>query len=482
MDVYALILDKGIIGALEYANSVDPSNYRFASKIDKATNSLFKLSQQPMQFVSPVQTTPNVAPQQQAPLQGPTKEITNDDMIRIFGPDIYKQAPMPQSEDWLGVNNIWWNAIKDGLLMGLTPQMSLGASHLLRLRELGPLVQELNNVNLSPLLKDQKIEEIAKIINKSPGKALTQYGNYNVKESILNAVNKNLKNPGDVENVLIRASDLHNVSNNTLQNILRGNNQVSTDFKDLIQQGKVTLNDLKGKSLKELDDILVKNGKVGGALAGTRNLNNLSGQLVADGNKGKIAQMIEKAAVKFPILGKVLPFVAKIAGPLFVALSAKGLIDDWEKLNGQPDAKWYCEFGAIIASILTLIPPLTPFAGPIALALNFGCMFVGRDEKKKSNLMSSDYKARMQTIQEADLSGKDMSMINSLWNEYSSDKKSLQQAFEKSKDSFDNALDAGAYLMKKYKDSGSVSQAPIDSLKNSLTPDQFDLVKNTAMV
>ena len=53
MDVYELILHKGYVGALLYANSIDSTNYRLASEIDLAVASLRGGMKRTAQFMAP---------------------------------------------------------------------------------------------------------------------------------------------------------------------------------------------------------------------------------------------------------------------------------------------------------------------------------------------------------------------------------------------------------------------------------------------
>ncbi len=494
MDVYDLILDKGIVGAIAYANKIDRTNYRLASKIDFATQDLLKTAQfQQMQFMQPTappaqlaQSAPTASPQ----LMGPEKQITDEELVRVFGPDILKEKPVQGGPDWLKVNNTWGDLLKSGLAMGLTPHATRDWVRLMSLNKIAPLVTELQNPNLNTFVRAEKIKELTDIIDKAPGPLKTSLSKtpINVKGDLINKILYSTKNPQFADDVLRGVLDSSTVRNGALHPILKSNTLFKQEIERLVNQKLIKVTDLAGKTIPELEEMIIANNGTVPKLPLLRRDPRTVKFIVEAGEgakAGKIGGLMEAAAQKFPFLKTVLPFVAKIAGPLFVALSAKNLYDDYVMLNGKVDNKWWCEFLACLASIAALVPPLTPIAGPIALALNVGCMFVGREEKiDPSKLMPSDYKKRMGDITREQLSQKDVGMVDSLFSEYSSDKKLLQQSFEAIKGKFDNPLDAGAYLMKRYKEigeSGEVQQSPtnIESLRGSLTPEQFNLVKST---
>lgn len=516
MDVYGLILDKGILGAMSYANKIDRTNYRLASKIDYATDDLIKISQfQPMQFVQPaappaqLNQGPTSAPQ----LIGPEKQVTDEELVRIFGPDILKEKPV-QGNDFLGINNFWWETLRTGLAIGLTPLATRYWVQRMQLNKVTTLVNDIQNINLlnplSSVDSAEKIKELTDIIDRAPGPLKTSLARnpINIKGALIKKIIDSVKNPQIADEILMGVLDNSTIRNKAVHPILKNNNklgylfgngrtQLQSDISDLIKNKKIKVSDLYGKTISELEEIMISNGKTmpkissalpqAGAIR-TRAINGVADSIVDAGEASKtgmIGKLMTSASQKFPFLKTVLPFVAKIAGPLFVVLSAKNLYDDYVKLNGKVDSKWWCEFLACLASIAALVPPLTPIAGPLALALNVGCMFFKREEKKDpSQLMPSDYKNRMANITREQLSQKDVGMVDSLFNEYSSNKKLLQQSFEAIKDKFDNPLDSGAYLMKRYKEmgeSGVAQQAPanIESLRGSLSPEQFNLVKST---
>lgn len=508
MDVYDLILERGIIGAIAYANKIDRTNYRLASKIDYATQDLIKIAQfQPMQFIQPASpsqfsqspTTQNQNSVISPELIGPEKKLTDEDLVRIFGPDI------PTSNKW-GLLDSALNCIKIAAELKLSQAATTEIVKKYNFKKIDYLLNQLLDPKISQVVKSGLSEELSTLIHNAPGPIQSPFLNrppLDVKGDLLRRIRTLYQYPSNTPDVARNLDDvIKGVLDKTaadskgLHSILKQNNVYTNQFNSLIQQGKISASDLNGKTLQELDDILAKNSGNSPVLTSKDPsfLKKINTKLVIDDvvKESKISQqnwigkLLTSASEKFPILGKILPWVGKIAGPLFVALSAKNLIEDYIKLKGKVDGRWWCEFAAAVLSILSFIPPLTPFALPLSMILGLGCGFVFKrdEEPNPSSLKPSDYRERMKSITREQLSQKDAGMIDRLFNEFSSDKKLLQQSFDQNKSKFDNALDSGAYLMKRYKEIGgssSTQQVPanIESLRRSLTPEQFNLVKST---
>ena len=160
----------------------------------------------------------------------------------------------------------------------------------------------------------------------------------------------------------------------------------------------------------------------------------------------KKPQGLKLAAEKFPALGKVLPILGKVLGPLALFLEAKGFFEDVTKYGW--DNKTICNFLSLLAGAVTVVAPLAGPAGVAVAAVSgiiwavigVGCMWVEHDKPLEGKSEPSDNEdvndindenvfALKGKVKMSDLSDKDKRISQEIYDQYKDDRDELIREF-----------------------------------------------------
>lgn len=485
MDIYGLILDKGLIGALEYSAIIEPTNIRLSSKIDKIVYRLWQQSQ-PTSIrtaqnlnLMPVQPYQQSAEAPQQPVQGPPRSAQRlEDVIGPEAAQIAKSDPL-----WIGLvrelagAGYSWNIIKEYLIGNKTRQDAFKAL--------------LANIGTASTIGQQEaLKDAAKILASTPATSVKLNNAVTtLRNTFLNLAENELKANPEALNML-KNEAIHNLLNpspNLLQRGFKGiqkytgGNELGSVHPSLANLPHDLNNvfgakELAGKSPQQIIDALnEKLIKLNPMSSESTSLQLLRDEVLR-ASKGTIGtdaaktlatglseneNFLSKLLYKLPfgeVGKKIASLGGKVLGPLFVVLQSKGIFDEYQQYGA--DNKFWCDFVTVLASAASLIPPLLPFAGPLAVILGVGCMFVHHDEKKA--LTQQDVEARSKTITLNDLSPKDQDNAQKIYNAYKDDHAKLDSEFNKavSENVFEKPLDVMAALYKQNESGGVFAQPP----------------------
>jgi hypothetical protein len=428
MDVYELILERGTIGALLYANEIENTNMRTASNIDRAVNNLIKISQVPSatlpQFQPTVQTTtrtPYEQPEDKGFGEGTKQIITPRDPKNTFlvgggavaniGSDIYKSIQLL---------NKWKLTHPDGI------------NKLIEIVKTGtPEEQEAAKQTLSKLINrsptTEQIQLFTKDIlgNKYDPKSMISGKELLTKNKLIEQIKNSL---GDDAAEIINESahsqtsvisKLKNltptIKNKSLSPLLKSLN-LSEDAEKL----------LVGKNPKEWSDILANADGLSNDFAKVEQAlvnSSKAEEILAGSQASKVTKVLQAGAeAEGPmasIFQKVLgwaksPWFGKLLMAVGIAFQAYDIYSDIDKYG--LDSRTICKILGIIASAASFIPPAAPVAIPISLALSFGCSLIPRQEADDP-ISVEDIKSRANTVTSSDLPSEDLQKLQTMANE-----------------------------------------------------------------
>lgn len=455
VDVYQLILDRGTIGALLYANEIENKNIRLASKIDKAVNYINRISQVPTFSPVEVPSMPAQIPSQipQEHTMGPgTKQILDsraypqgnknlDYVGRLTqeGSDIYAGSKFLKYLKLISSQKV------DELLLKANTD-KLAAQKLADLIQRAPSESRLGDLfgNANNLLKDSNLMTKEKLIEK-----------------VQNVLGKS--NPSLEQEILAYAAhgqgSFFNKATSVLKNKYLGAPAESSLIKSLNLSDKAK-NLIKGANPQDWENILNTNGlsaeayEVANTLQDTNKLADVIKSGESTGPVVSVLQGVVDAGGPFAgIFEKILGFAKNpLFGKFLMGVgTAFQAYDVWKDIQQYGyDAQTICKIAGAISGVCSFIPPLAPFAIPINIALGFGCSFVPRDSSKASDQISSkDITDRAQNINASNLDSNDLSKLQTIANEASDDvdfQNSISQALKNK--SFKNLLDVAALAYK----------------------------------
>lgn len=507
VDAYQLILEKGTLGALRYADAVDVENPVLASQIEEAVIRLQKLSEQAkVGMVRTAQLNYQQAPQIQIPQSwkqplpnGEPREITLPELQQVFGKNFEK---IPE-DDWFSRPAAWASFLGNAGVSSVQIKAIMNGINFHKARMF---------INLAANATDKAkklefLEKATKFRQKLPKQVAYNFDNLFFKNK---AAPDWLKGPQNTSNLqeafynqkVVPHADKWKLWQNQIKSKLKSDYIKAEKPKHIkrlldeymrrnpnatsaqINQYKryIALNDKKliqflakqanaidwtqNPQYKKIFDQLNIGKPIGTAL-GTNPISsgtkasapaNLMAQLFDDLGKWGPLRFFKTFANQIRT-NKVSSLLGKSLGPIFIVLQSAGIIDDWRK-NGF-DARLMCEMLSVLAGAASFIPVLTPIAAPLGIALSIGCAFVPRKEKKTpEQLTKADYDERMKTIKLQDLSPGDQQKIQKLMSQYGDNREALVQAFQVGARSFDNPLDAGAYVKKMWADKNKVPASP----------------------
>jgi hypothetical protein len=226
--------------------------------------------------------------------------------------------------------------------------------------------------------------------------------------------------------------------------------QQVSEFENLTPGQK---NMLRGKTIEEIAEIVNNPGNKfpfkfnqaiidEGLLSSEKFL-----QKAPSAKEGVLKQGLQLAAEKFPALGKVLPILGKVLGPLAVVLEAKGFFDDVTKYGW--DNKTICNFLSLLAGAVTVIAtasvagaPIAAVSGIIWAVIGVGCMFVehgkpledkteSQDKESVADISDANIEALAGKVKMSDLSQDDQNKAQEIYESYKNDPEEMTDEFNR---------------------------------------------------
>jgi hypothetical protein len=416
VDVYDLILDQGCLGALKYADQIERTNIRLASKIDSAVSEIYKNTRFAGDPNNPYNISPNYNPNQELnapnlPAQNASGQVGNS------------SVPMPSLSN-LGMDISGINVDTAARIQAFRRAMIIRYNGQLRL--------------FKTYLEQGKTIDATKILNNAPKDLSFYFGGNSVaiRSNFIKAAQDTLgvgspkyiefiqtaagKHAADTAGGIVggivgkflpqKAGTFIHPSIQNLQSVLPGVTQAELKNMDIadarklmarkdlefaMAHGAVTpaeFTQFANETPNAIEAFLKKTGeqtthiealqkyiKTDGLKASEQLLTN-----AAPSNVWKLENILTKLigeGSKFSFLGKILKFGGKILGPLAVVLDTKGFFDEYE-LHGL-DGRTICDLCSLMLGAASLIPLLTQFAGPLWLVVSLGCTFFVQHEKEK---------------------------------------------------------------------------------------------------
>jgi hypothetical protein len=458
VDVYQLILDRGTIGALLYANEIENKNIRLASKIDKAVNYINRISQVPT--FSPVEVPSMPA---QIPSQVPKEHTMGPGTKQIL--DSRVDPPGNKNVDFFG------RLTQEGSGM-------YAASKFLKYIKLPRVggVDQLINLAKTGTAEEQIAakQALTKLINKAPneielgglfGTDLANAKGLLTKKDLITKISNGL--PADSAEILANAAHSPNINfvskaTSALKSKI-SKAPVESPLLESLDLSKAAKNVIKDANPTEWENMLASHtatdliadvAKVQKGLS-SKNLTTLltEGDGAAAGAQNVLKAVAETEGPFSGIFGKILGFAKNpLFGKFLMGVgTALQAYDVWKDIQQYGyDAQTICKIAGVISGVCSFIPPLAPFAIPLNFVLGFGCSFVPRDSSKASDQISSkDITDRAQNINASNLDSNDLSKLQTIANEASDDvdfQNSISQALKNK--SFKNLLDVAALAYK----------------------------------
>ena len=468
MDVYELIIQRGTLGALKYANQIENKNYRLASQIDEAVVRLCKNAGM-TGMIRTAQDLPNLpyTPLYSGPSQNynytPTQSTQSEQFAPEYDPSEYNTGyyrPKGEKKD-------------DNNAGGFSGSSSYGTLYGYQAGKRA-LLSNLFNVRLKTfekLLKAGQFSEATKILNNTP-KELNSYYDFTkpeiIRKKFLDLAEKELgKGTPAYEKFIFDAAG--SLKQNLYENVTQSKftkkipgikyTALGRNWHPAIQQlsefGGLTAdqkNMLRGQTIEEIKDIITKPG-TNFPSAFRQELDQKGFSLAEEflqkapsAKEGVLKQGLQLAAEKFPALGKVIPILGKALGPIALFLEGKGFFDDVTKYGW--DNKTICDFLSLLAGAVTVIAPLTGVGAPIAAVsgviwavLGVGCMFVPEhkkplegksepsDKEDVNDINDENVFALKGKVKMSDLSDKDKRISQDIYDQYKDNRDELIREF-----------------------------------------------------
>jgi hypothetical protein len=467
VDVYELIIKRGTLGALKYANQIENKNLRLASQIDEAVIRLCKNAGmtgmiRTAQDLSNLPYTPlyPVSPQNYNYIPAPS--TPSEQFTPEYDPSEYTTGYYRPKEEKKDNNNF-------GEVSGLASNLVVEPLAKYQAGKIG-LLSKIFNARLKTfenLLKDGRFSEATKILNNTP-KELNFTKPEIIRKKFLDVAEKELGGKGSPAYKKFIFDAAGSLKQNLYENVTQSRytkkipgiqyTALGRNWHPAIQQlsefGGLTAgqkNMLRGQTIEQIEDIISKPGSnfpktfiqefenKGFSLA-EKFL-----QKAPSAKEGVLRQGLQLAAEKFPALGKVLPILGKALGPISLVLEGKGLFDDVDKYGW--DNKTICNLLSLLAGAVTVIAPLTGVGAPVAAvsgalwaALGVGCIFVqhgkplegksdASDKENVNDISDENVLALKGKVKMSDLSDKDKRISQEIYDQYKDDRDELIAEF-----------------------------------------------------
>ena len=535
MDVYKLIIERGNLGALDYANRIDKTNYKLASQIDRI---IAKRLAQDVQMApsNPFEGERFQDPaQQQQQVNAPT---TPPAMQKLQNQENANYELHKNNETTIA-GNVYINLLR----AGYNAQSAIYFIKECKLFKVDKLVEDINLLTPGMPEYAEKIKDFAGIIANLPNRAFGTAGlwsNNGLRDIVMNSIRSNVSTdmefqlpgrlkPQAVTDVMHETAGILKPSTVTTTSGLLHNPTVVTnyhpafdkfDFRNIeakIEEENVwrdarkmpLLNAdelLKGKSPSQVIKGLKDAGVDAVEIEKLENYASTVGRNASNSIIKTVSSPLEASLLeKIPLIGKyfsflkpVIPKIMKFIGPISVFFQGKEFFSDLDEYGW--DSKTMCNFISTIASALELIPLTQEVTVPLSLAINVGC-FVGgltglikHDDTNKSsnqytNISDAAVKQRIADTKNPldfnNLSPKDKNTIKTLYYTYSNNIPTLENELNLAKNNgiFDNPLDAVSLVCKQIDQGGNVippAQETPPAATNPSTPhvNSFNLKKH----
>lgn len=464
MDVYELIIQRGTLGALKYANQIENKNPRLASQIDEAVIRLCKNAG----MTGMIRTAQDLSNLPYTPLYPVSPQNYN-----------YTPAPSTPSEQFTPeydpseYNNGYYQPKgekKDDNNAGGVPGLVSNAVPLARYQAgKRGLLSKIFNARLKTfenLLKDGRFSEATKILNNTP-KELNFTEPEIIRKKFLDVAEKELgKGSAAYKKFIFDAAG--SLKQNLYENVTQSRytkkipgiqyTALGRNWHPAIQQlsefGGLTAgqkNMLRGQTIEQIKKII---NKPGNNFPNTfiQEFENKGFSLAEEflqkapsAKEGVLKQGLQLAAEKFPALGKVLPILGKALGPIALFLEGKGFFDDVTKYGW--DNKTICNLLSLLAGAVTVIAPLTGVGAPLAAVsgviwaiLGVGCIFAqhgkplegksdASDKENVNDISDENVLALKGKVKMSDLSDKDKRISQEIYDQYKDDRDELIAEF-----------------------------------------------------
>jgi len=483
VNVYDIVLDRGTIGALLYANEIESKNIKLASNIDDIVFGLFKMSQVPaMPSISnvPHSSLPQISRPTQMPTnrglgkgtQTITQKPTEPNLVQQHGAELgrgvselgFTAKYLKYIQALLKSKQIEFLASKGNIdkladIIAHVPQIGPAAGEG-PFSTAGNIRQQLFDKAVTGLKPDQIDELLQKISikqNQSSG-FLTRLQNAKgaLQGSSSSATNRpasfhaeffdNLT-PSDLTSKGINPSDLYNKTSEEVEALLKSKGvkaPVIKNYQNTVMNGVGNVEQNLGS------DGQILNGRAGSIL-----------QMIADGDS-VFAKPLKDLLQFCAENANTIEFLGKALGALGVAFEAYGIYDDVQKKEGL-DSEVICKIVALIVDIMQVASvtsvvgiEIEPFLLPISLALHLGgCWLVGNIFGRKENVKDqkinpTQIEARAQTINASDLPASDLQKLKTLATEAIQNNSDFDDAVAQalSNKAFGHPLDAAALAHK----------------------------------
>jgi hypothetical protein len=488
MDVYDLILQKGTLNALKYAQSIERTNYRLASEIDDAVIDVFnKFSQS------------HIGTYDYAPVATPQPRQQTQSLHPLSNPEIDELHRKEQTPGDAG--NFWLKVTGDLIKYGYNYRLIINMMKKFQINNLKIILEKIPTASN----QTQLIEEASNIIAKLPSNPLIP-GAKSLRELALQSV-KNSGLSSDIGNNIVHevAGNLSKITKpvggglfNRAPSVLEsmhptlGNQGVLDNFRQAVVADTGTLglsaaeknvkvlsvmNEIKGKNPQEIVNILKNNGLntaaneaesffgIGTATPGTAigaageglNASEQIAKETSSAGEGVTGTIIKLLAKVFPGIEEWLPKILPWLGPIAAIFEAKGLIEEFNEYG--MDKKTACDAAGMITSVLALIPGTQEFTLPITLAVHGFCfaaeLFGGMKHDEKTSKTHGGKLITLDDIKKAageasfnSLDSNDQKIIQNLYSQYKDDESRLSEEVNKAKNSnqFHDALHAVAVV------------------------------------
>jgi len=415
VDVYALILNKGFLGSLKYANQIDSTNPKLASHIDNVITKLYKEAQAPTAFSGAVR---------------PQNMANNYVKYKYLQQFLQQHNLLNQYKLNQLLKNIN-DPISQQKISQLIAESYSGAERDAALKTLNDFLA----ANPNPTAYQNIIHDAAntmgeaRILKPSSGAIkntyqrlthLKQYG-FNPQTSYAHPSLKNVPQGSGLDDVNLQ-KQLINKSPDEIKEVL-----AQKDFSALLANGDADAKNIANGAQK-VDLVKFIDGKIanGTLLKNDSLLGQYADHLGAAGliaaedavkagassKAGALSNFFIKLAAEHPLWANILGVCKDALGPIAVALDAKGLMDDVIN-DGWQDPATIVQVLTVIAGLASFIPVLTPIAGPLWMILSTAGAFMPHNKKQQDLSENTNEKIiqKAQSITFNDLSPNDQNYV-----------------------------------------------------------------------
>jgi len=465
VDVYELIIERGTIGALKYANQIENKNFKLANQIDDAVLRLCKNAG----MIRTAQEIPDI------PWDYAGSSSYSFSPPPLQNNPSYNYSP-PASQNYPSTLSNNKSNSEPQETGSANPFLGLAGSVAIPLAKFKAW-KNWRNIQYAKKIKDFKSllemgnnQAAIEMLNNAPKEFSQGFRGglqgfldpVKVRQQFLNEA-RNTLGPQKYQNFI---HDAAGSMKNSLNESLRRHKVLkkipkaihpAVENSDFLS--KAQKESLRGKSIEEVTKILEKSKD-------PKLLQNFESHIAKSGkgfeaaekllqetpskNANIVKQGFQLLAEKFPQVAKYMPVLEKFLGPIAVILEAKGFSED---LEYGWDMKTICNFVSLVAGACTVLG--IEVAAPIWGIVSIGCHFVHHgpkkskksapDEKNKadtSDINDENVNALVGKVQISDLSQKDQELSQQMYDQYKGNEEQLIKEFNSAANGgkFDNPV------------------------------------------